>query len=227
MNVYWTDNKGEAHVGYSQTWWLLKDIRFQIGGNAVVPKEKNPRTNRSFKNSATRSCGKDSSEKRPKKKYKATLTKYGFLVWYWEETLGVFCLILHIEAKMDSEQRKRITSNITFLKERLGYMDPILDRLVERNVLTMEQRERIEKVQPPTPHKKFNEFIQFLLASPDPGTFPSFIASLEDERYFNIVERLQKDGMFKTFWFNNQSVWKSAFLKTFVLLEKCLYNHYR
>lgn len=207
MNVYWTDNKGEAHVGYSQTWWLLKDIRFQIGGNAVVPKEKNPRTNRSFKNSATRSCGKDSSEKLSKKKYKATLTKYGFLVWYWEETLGVFCLILHIEAKMDSEQRKRITSNITFLKERLGYMDPILDRLVERNVLTMEQRERIEKVQPPTPHKKFNEFIQFLLASPDPGTFPSFIASLEDERYFNIVERLQKDGMFKTFWFNNQSVW--------------------
>lgn len=97
---------------------------------------------------------------------------------------------------MDSEQRKRITSNITFLKERLGYMDPILDRLVEKNVLTMEQRERIEKVQPPTPHKKFNEFIQFLLASPDPGTFPSFIASLEDERYFNIVERLQKDGMF-------------------------------
>lgn len=96
-------------------------------------------------------------------------------------------------SKMDSEQRKRITSNITFLKERLGYMDPILDRLVERNVLTMEQRERIEKVQPPTPHKKFNEFIQFLLASPDPGTFPSFIASLEDERYFNIVERLQKD----------------------------------
>lgn len=75
-------------------------------------------------------------------------------------------------------------------------MDPILDRLVEKNVLTMEQRERIEKVQPPTPHKKFNEFIQFLLASPDPGTFPSFIASLEDERYFNIVERLQKDGMF-------------------------------
>lgn len=157
-----------------------------------------------------------------KKKNKATLTKYGFLVWYWEETLGVFLSNIAHRSKMDSEQRKRITSNITFLKERLGYMDPILDRLVERNVLTMEQRERIEKVQPPTPHKKFNEFIQFLLASPDPGTFPSFIASLEDERYFNIVERLQKDGMFKTFWFNNQSVWKSAFLKTFVLLEKCL-----
>ena len=98
------------------------------------------------------------------------------------------------KVNMDSEQRKRITSNITFLKERLGYLDPILDRLVEKNVLTMEQRERIEKVQPPTPHKKFNEFIQFLLASPDPGTFPSFIASLEEERYFNIVERLQKDG---------------------------------
>lgn len=184
--------------------------------------KKKPRTNRSFKNSATRSCGKDSSDKRPKKKNKATLTKYGFLVWYWEETLGVFLSNIAHRSKMDSEQRKRITSNITFLKERLGYMDPILDRLVERNVLTMEQRERIEKVQPPTPHKKFNEFIQFLLASPDPGTFPSFIASLEDERYFNIVERLQKDGMFKTFWFNNQSVWKSAFLKTFVLLEKCL-----
>ncbi|KAK3102648.1 hypothetical protein FSP39_012845 [Pinctada imbricata] len=95
---------------------------------------------------------------------------------------------------MDKEQRKRITSNITFLKERLGYLDPILDNLLSKDVLSPEQRDRIDKVQPPTPHKKFNEFIQFLLASPDPGTFNSFITALEEERYFNIVEKLNKDG---------------------------------
>ena len=95
---------------------------------------------------------------------------------------------------MDKEQRKRITSNITFLKERLGYLDPILDNLVTKDVLSPEQRERIDKVKPPTSHKRFNEFIQFLLASPDPTTFNSFITALEEERYFNIVEKLQKDG---------------------------------
>ncbi|XP_021343214.1 centromere-associated protein E-like isoform X2 [Mizuhopecten yessoensis] len=95
---------------------------------------------------------------------------------------------------MDKEQKKRITSNITFLKERLGYLDPILDHLVDRNVFTYDERERIDKVNPPTPHKKFNEFIQLLLASSEPHAFTSFIQSLEEERFFNIVEKLCKDG---------------------------------
>ncbi|XP_069142691.1 kinesin-1 heavy chain-like [Argopecten irradians] len=95
---------------------------------------------------------------------------------------------------MDKEQKKRITSNITFLKERLGYLDPILDHLVDRNVITFDERERIDKVNPPTPHKKFNEFIQLLLASPEPQAFTAFIQSLEEERFFNIVEKLCKDG---------------------------------
>ncbi|XP_033745727.1 involucrin-like [Pecten maximus] len=95
---------------------------------------------------------------------------------------------------MDKEQKKRITSNITFLKERLGYLDPILDHLVDRNVITFDERERIDKVNPPTPHKKFNEFIQLLLASPEPHAFTAFIQSLEEERFFNIVEKLCKDG---------------------------------
>ena len=99
------------------------------------------------------------------------------------------------KVNMDSEQRKRITSNITFLKERLGYLDPILDRLVEKNVLTMEQRERIEKVQPPTPHKKFNEFIQFLLASPHLGTFPSHINHILSKMKFDSTKKTHKTYM--------------------------------
>lgn len=95
---------------------------------------------------------------------------------------------------MDKEQKKRITSNITFLKERLGYLDPILDHLVDRNVLSCHQRDQIDRVNPPTPHKKFNEFIQLLLASPEPHAFTSFVQSLEEERFFNIVEKLCKDG---------------------------------
>lgn len=94
---------------------------------------------------------------------------------------------------MDKEQKKRITSNITFLKERLGYLDPILERLVEKNVISVEQRDRVEKVNPPTPHRKFNEFIQLLLNSHEPHAFNIFIEVLEDERFFNIVEKLQKD----------------------------------
>lgn len=97
---------------------------------------------------------------------------------------------------MDKEQKKRITSNITFLKERLGYLDPILERLVDKNVITVEQKDRVEKVSPPTPHRKFNEFIQLLLNSHDPNSFNIFIEVLEDERFFNIVEKLQKDSKF-------------------------------
>jgi len=72
---------------------------------------------------------------------------------------------------MDKEQKKRITSNITFLKERLGYLDPILERLVDKNVISVEQKDRVEKVNPPTPHRKFNEFIQLLLNSHEPHAF--------------------------------------------------------
>lgn len=40
--------------------------------------KKNPRTNRSFKNSATRSCGEDRSEKRPIKfKLPLRITDFG------------------------------------------------------------------------------------------------------------------------------------------------------
>ena len=97
---------------------------------------------------------------------------------------------------MDKEQKKRITSNITFLKERLAYLDPIIDRLVDKGIFTYEQKERIDKVTPPTPHKRFNEFIQMLLSSLEPNCFQSFIQCLEEERYYNIVEKLCKDGTY-------------------------------
>ncbi|KAJ8308861.1 hypothetical protein KUTeg_013735 [Tegillarca granosa] len=95
---------------------------------------------------------------------------------------------------MDKEQKGKITSNLTFLKERLGFLDPILDRLVEKNIISFDQREKIENVYPCTTQKKFNEFISILLASPSSNAFPAFLQALEEEGYYNITEKLTKDS---------------------------------
>ncbi|XP_062613072.1 golgin subfamily A member 6-like protein 26, partial [Saccostrea cucullata] len=92
---------------------------------------------------------------------------------------------------MNREQRKRITQNITNLKERLVDLDPIIDRLIEKDVFTLEHRERIEHVSPATPQKKFNEFIQLLLSSPEPNTYFVFLEALTEERHHYMAERLQ------------------------------------
>ena len=92
---------------------------------------------------------------------------------------------------MNREQRKRITQNITNLKERLVDLDPIIDRLIEKDVFTLEHRERIDHVSPATPQKKFNEFIQLLLASPEPNTYFVFLEALTEERHHYMAERLQ------------------------------------
>lgn len=92
---------------------------------------------------------------------------------------------------MNREQRKRITQNITNLKERLVDLDPIIDRLIEKDVFSLEHREKIEHVSPATPQKKFNEFIQLLLASPEPNTYFVFLEALTEERHHYMAERLQ------------------------------------
>ena len=92
---------------------------------------------------------------------------------------------------MNREQRKRITQNLTNLKERLVDLDPIIDKLIERDVFTLEHRSRIEQVSPGTPQRKFNEFIQILLASPEPSTYQVFLEALAEERHQYMVERLQ------------------------------------
>lgn len=92
---------------------------------------------------------------------------------------------------MNREQRKRITQNITNLKERLVDLDPIIDRLIEKDVFSLEHREKIEHVSPATPQKKFNEFVQLLLASPEPNTYFVFLEALTEERHHYMAERLQ------------------------------------
>lgn len=92
---------------------------------------------------------------------------------------------------MNREQKKRITQNITCLKERLIDLDPILDLLIERDVLTIDHRSRIEQITSPTPQRKFNEFISVLLASPEPSAYHVFIEALQDERHYFIVDKLQ------------------------------------
>lgn len=99
---------------------------------------------------------------------------------------------------MNRDQKKRITQNITYLKERLIDLDPILDILIERDVLSMDHRTKIEQISQPTPQRKFNEFIQILLASPEPTAYDTFVEALDAERHHPIVDRLQntvvKDG---------------------------------
>ena len=70
-------------------------------------------------------------------------------------------------------------------------LDPIIDRLIEKDVFTLEHRERIDHVSPATPQKKFNEFIQLLLASPEPNTYFVFLEALTEERHHYMAERLQ------------------------------------
>ncbi|XP_060064641.1 uncharacterized protein LOC132544994 [Ylistrum balloti] len=92
---------------------------------------------------------------------------------------------------MNREQKKRITQNITCLKERLIDLDPILDLLIERDVLTMGHRNQIEQIACPTNQRKFNEFISVLLASPEPSAYHVFIEALQAERHQFIVDKLQ------------------------------------
>lgn len=102
---------------------------------------------------------------------------------------------------MNREQKKRITQNITNLKERLIDLDPIIDILIERDVLTLEHRARIESITHPTPQRRFNEFIQLLLGSPEPLAYNVFIEALTIERQHYVVNRLKntviKDGKYQ------------------------------
>lgn len=100
---------------------------------------------------------------------------------------------------MNREFRKRITQNLTYLKERLVDLDPIIDQLIEKDVIQLEQRLKIEQVSPPTPQKKFNEFIQILLSSPEPNAYNVFIEALYEERHFHIVDRLQNCQIKETY----------------------------
>ncbi|KAK3101220.1 hypothetical protein FSP39_001858 [Pinctada imbricata] len=92
---------------------------------------------------------------------------------------------------MNREQRKRITQNLTNLKERLVDLDPIIDKLIENDVFTLSDRSRIEQVTPCTTQRKFNEFVQLLLASPEPSCYQVFLDALTEERHHYMVERLQ------------------------------------
>ncbi|XP_063405081.1 girdin-like [Mytilus trossulus] len=92
---------------------------------------------------------------------------------------------------MNKEHRKRITQNLTYLKERMLDLDPLLDCLIERDVFQLEHRSRIDAATPPTPQRKFNEFIQLLLSSSHPAAYHAFLEALQNERQFYVVERLQ------------------------------------
>lgn len=92
---------------------------------------------------------------------------------------------------MNKECRKRITQNLTYLKERMLDLDPLVDCLIERDVFQLEHRARIDAASPPTPQRKFNEFVQMLLSSSHPAAYHVFLEALQKERQYYVVERLQ------------------------------------
>lgn len=93
---------------------------------------------------------------------------------------------------MNVEDKSKITQNLTYLKERLVDLDPLIDRLIEANVFQLDHRAQIEQISKPTPHRQFNEFIKLLTSSPSDYAFPAFVEALGDEGYALIAQKLQK-----------------------------------
>lgn len=93
---------------------------------------------------------------------------------------------------MNQEEKCRITQNLTYLKERLVDLDPIIDRLIENDVFRIDHREKIEQISKPTPHRQFNEFIKLLTTSGSRDAYPTFLDALKVEGYNHIAQKLQR-----------------------------------
>lgn len=90
---------------------------------------------------------------------------------------------------MNQEEHKKILQNLTFMKGRLVELDPLIDKLIEKDVFKFEHREQIETY--PTAHRQFNEFIKILRASPHKDAFACFIESLNADGHHTLVQKLE------------------------------------
>jgi len=93
---------------------------------------------------------------------------------------------------MNANEKGKITQNLTYLKDRMGELDPIIDILIEKGVFRLEHRGHIEGISKPTIHRQFNEFIKLLVSSPCKQTFQVFIEGLKETGYGFLAQKLQK-----------------------------------
>lgn len=90
---------------------------------------------------------------------------------------------------MNQEEHKKILQNLTYMKGRLVELDPLIDKLIEKDVFKFEHRDQIESH--PTAHRQFNEFIKILKASPNKDTFACFIEALNADGHQALAQKIQ------------------------------------
>ncbi|XP_069142643.1 golgin subfamily A member 6-like protein 22 [Argopecten irradians] len=96
---------------------------------------------------------------------------------------------------MNLEEKKRISQNLSSLKEHLCDLDPVIDRLIEKEVFKLEHRDQIE--QAGSHQKQVNEFIKILTSSPNSDAYVTFIDALHSERFYGLVEKIQSTPVFQ------------------------------
>ncbi|OWF55717.1 uncharacterized protein LOC110456068 [Mizuhopecten yessoensis] len=90
---------------------------------------------------------------------------------------------------MNQDEHKKIEQNISFMKERLVKLDPLIEKLTRRGVFKFEDRHQIVKYS--TDHRRFNEFIKKLKASPNRDAFVCFLEALNADGHNAIVQKVQ------------------------------------
>ncbi|KAK3589492.1 hypothetical protein CHS0354_030615 [Potamilus streckersoni] len=95
---------------------------------------------------------------------------------------------------MDKLDQKKITRNLTFIKDRIGVdINAFVDRLIEKDVFEINVKEDIESAQPPTLQAKTDIFIRKLLRS-GPTSFKAFRDILVEKGNLDVVDKMDEIG---------------------------------
>ncbi|XP_069142107.1 uncharacterized protein [Argopecten irradians] len=90
---------------------------------------------------------------------------------------------------MNQDEHRKIEQNMSFMKERLVELKPLIEKLTKNGVFRFEHRHQIEKFS--TAHRRFNEFIKILKASPHRDAFVCFLEALNAGGHNSIVQKVQ------------------------------------
>lgn len=90
---------------------------------------------------------------------------------------------------MNLEEKSRITQNLSSLKDNLSDLDPLIDRLIEKEVFKLEHRDQIEQMG--GHQKQVNEFIKILTSSPNAESYTTFLEALQSEKFYSLVDKIQ------------------------------------
>jgi hypothetical protein len=92
---------------------------------------------------------------------------------------------------LSKENEAKIMKNYSSIVKQLS-LNRILDELISKNVISLDDRERIMSNSNPTPSDKNREFITILIRGPEKG-FNEFIEELrKDSVYVTLVDQIEK-----------------------------------